>query len=94
MSQLQHSDSYNDHVEIFQDKPMECYSLDSLKIIHPMTLVYGPHKGERVISIEEAGKQIRSQLDDANKKGLFKVDTTEKVLLDIRETKLNCEEAK
>jgi len=56
--------------------------------------MFGPHKGEAVCGIEEAGKLARKKLDEAGRLGLLKVDKTETVLLDIRQTKLTCEEAK
>lgn len=31
--------------------------------------MFGPHKGENVCSIEEAGRFLRERLDEANKKG-------------------------
>ena len=31
--------------------------------------MFGPHKGENVCSIEEAGKYLRDKLDEANKNG-------------------------
>jgi len=56
--------------------------------------MFGANKGESVCSIEEASKLTRARLDEAAKAGLLKVDKTESVLLDIRQTKLTCEEAK
>ena len=56
--------------------------------------MFGPNKGDRVCSLEEAAKLTREKLNEAAKLGLLKVDKTESVLLDIRQTKLTCDEAK
>jgi len=76
------------------NRAYECFSLDSLQLICASCLMFGPHKGENVCSLEEASKYTRDKLDEAAKKGLLKVDKTESVLLDIRKTKLTSEEAK
>jgi len=76
------------------NRNFECFSLDSLELICASCLMFGPHKGENVCSIEEAGRLTRDKLNDAAKLGLLKVDKTESVLLDIRQTKLTCDETK
>jgi len=95
------SNSFHTNEEAFDlgdcpvhNRPFECFSLDSLKLICPSCLMFGPHKGENVCTIEEAGKIARERLNEAARQGLLKVDKTESVLLDIRQTKLTCEESK
>jgi len=76
------------------NRPYECFSVDSRTLICPSCLMFGPNKGERVCSIEEAARELRAKIDEAARNGMFKVDKTESVLLDIRQTKLHCEEGK
>jgi hypothetical protein len=56
--------------------------------------MFGPHKGEKVCSIEEGVRDLRYRIDEAARNGMFRVDKTESILLDIRQTKLQCEENK
>jgi len=75
-------------------RQFECYSLDSKCLICPSCLMFGPHKGEKVCSVEEGVRELRSKMDEAARNGMFRVDKTESILLDIRQTKLQCEENK
>lgn len=56
--------------------------------------MFDSHKGHSVCEIEAAAQEIRKQMDEAAKIGLFKLENTENVLLEIRHTKLTVEEAK
>ena len=64
--------------------------------------MFGLHKGHLVTSLEDAAKTIRKVMDESSKsgcshliiQGILKIDRTENVLIDIRHTKLTCEEAK
>ena len=56
--------------------------------------MFGEHKGHEVSSIAESNNLIRSDIDRAIKDGLFKSSRTNTILLDIRHTKLHCEETK
>merc|ERR1712048_933943 len=63
-------------------------------LICPSCLMFGAHKGHSVVSIPEAAKLIRDDIDKAIEEGLFKATRTNDILLDIRHTKLQCEETK
>ena len=76
------------------NRPIECFSLDSLELICPTCLMFGAHKGHNVASIPEATKIVKNDIDKAIREGLFKSARTSSILLDIRHTKLQCEEAR
>mmetsp|Transcript_48804 Transcript_48804/g.56251 ORF Transcript_48804/g.56251 Transcript_48804/m.56251 type:complete len:237 (+) Transcript_48804:35-745(+) len=75
-------------------RPYECFSINAQKLICPSCLMFGKNKGDEVISIPEAAKLIRDELDKSIKAGIFKADRCDSTLLDIRQTKLQCDEAK
>ena len=68
--------------------------------------MFGSHKGHSVCSIEESMRSMRNELDDATKEGkynncyyyyflgLFKVENSEKILIEIRDIKLTLEDKK
>jgi len=56
--------------------------------------MFGHHKGHEVTPIIDAAHLIRGDIDKAIKEGLFKAARTNDILLDIRHTKLQCEETK
>ena len=56
--------------------------------------MFDSHKGHAVCEIEAAAQEIRKKMDEAAKIGLFKLENTENVLLEIRHTKLTVEEGK
>ena len=56
--------------------------------------MFDSHKGHSVCEIEEAAQEIRKKMDETAKIGLFKIENTENVLLEIRHTKLTVEEGK
>jgi len=43
------------------------------RLICPSCLMFGPHKGENVCTIEEAAKLTREKLDEATKSGRNKL---------------------
>merc|ERR1712050_11293 len=75
-------------------RQMECFCTDCLMLICPNCLMFGAHKGCPVAPIPEAANLIRGDIDKAIKEGLFKASRTNDILLDIRHTKLQCEETK
>ena len=56
--------------------------------------MFGKSKGHEVAPIKEAAAMIRNDIDKALKEGLFKASRTNDILLDIRHSKLQCEETK
>ena len=56
--------------------------------------MFGKCKGHEVAPLTEAAALIRNDIDKALKEGLFKASRTNDILLDIRHTKLQCEETK
>lgn len=56
--------------------------------------MFGEHRGHVVSSPEEAAKSLRNKIDIAGKDGLLKCEVSENILVDIRHTKLVCEEKK
>lgn len=74
-------------------------------LICPTCLMFGEHKGHNVSSMEESSRSLRSKMDEAARSGkgyykrnidigILKLEKTENVLVDIRHTKLMCEESK
>lgn len=73
---------------------IECFCLDCMRLECPTCLMFGACKGHEVCPIDDASNQIRGDIDKALKDGLFKANRTNSILLDIRHTKLQCEETK
>lgn len=63
-------------------------------LICPTCLMFGAHKGHHVDAIPNAVRSLRDHIDQCNKKGLLKEERISSVLLDIRQTKLQCIEMK
>ena len=57
-------------------------------------MIFGASKGHMVCEIVDASKMLRNKLDEVARDGLLKFEISENVLLDIRHTKLTCEEKK
>ena len=51
--------------------------------------MYGPNKGDQVISREEAIEYMRNELNQINKDSLLKTEHCDNTLLDIRHNKLS-----
>ncbi|KAL4488941.1 hypothetical protein ABPG72_005728 [Tetrahymena utriculariae] len=76
------------------NRPFECYSLDENCLICPSCLMFGPNQGNKVCRIEEAAKKLRAKLSEAKDQNILQYERTENILLDIRHTKIECEEKK
>ena len=50
--------------------------------------MFGKNKGDHVTEITQAAKELRQKIDNISKEGLLKHQIAEKILLDIRHTKL------
>lgn len=56
-------------------------------------MLYGKSKGNtEFINVQEAFRKVRRDLDISAKEGLFNIEKSQSVLLDIRQIKLNLEE--
>ena len=77
--------SRNQHVKIYLKKN---------RLICPSCLIFGASKGHMVCEIVDASKMLRNKLDEVARDGLLKFEISENVLLDMRHTKLTCEEKK
>ena len=71
------------------NRQLEVFSLRSNTLICPSCLMYGPNKGDQVISKEEAVEYMRNELNQINKDGLLKSEHCDNTLLDIRHNKLS-----
>ena len=71
------------------NRQLEVFSLRTNTLICPSCLMYGPNKGDQVISKEEAIEYMRNELNQINKDGLLKTEYCDNTLLDIRHNKLS-----
>lgn len=70
------------------------YDLQTSQLVTAYDVMFGDAKGHDVIPLSEATGKIRADLDTATKQGNLKADNTESVLIDIRQSLNQCDQAK
>ena len=76
------------------NRPLEAYCTKTNMLVCASCVMFGSHKGNPVIPPENAIKMIRDSLDVNIRNGKLKVENTENFLVEIRQSKVECDRAK
>lgn len=76
------------------NRQYECFCNKCLTLICPTCLMFGEHKNHEVSEIPASTKLIKDDIFDYYTSGLFETKNFERVLMDIRYSKLKSEETR